>query len=753
VSVVDRDAVAARLPDRLDSLATVDSTRVVALLGVAVLTFAYGSVLYHITDVVGGSAFLALLVFGALAAGVTAAETLRVRQATGLAVALLIGGLTTYLWLIPDSQLALLTVGRIVSDTVALLTGLSVLRLTEAGIWAMAVAPGPVFLSWYLAVRRQYVPSVAVGGAALGLFVLTGDADVPTTLAGVVAATATVGFGALERRGGSTAQLDTLAVVLAVMVVLTASVSVVPGGAVQPLLPDRGAPTVEGNLVTAGDSVQVVGSIRLSPKVRFTVESEEPSYWQTAAFDRYTGSGWVRTGELRPYEGEQPGPPGRSDRVSQRVTAKTPLDAMPAAWKPVEVRGQLSRATQITGQGGIRPGTTVRTNETYTVVSERPQYTDQRLQSAGTDYPETISDVYLQLPDSTSQRLEDRTDEVTADAETPYQKAVAVERYLEGEKSYSLQVQRPDGDVADAFLFDMDAGYCVYYATTMVTMLRSEGVPSRFVVGYTSGESVGDEQFVVRGYNSHAWVQVYFPEVGWVNFDPTPAGPRRQAETAQLTQARRSGESGVDTEATRDEQAVSNTPDAENITTDPGAAVPNTPDVEQFGGDGGPLPNQSTVDPGDGDQLPEDVDTTAPESGSQLPELPPPRDIGLGLVVVVGIAAGARRTGVTRWARREIWMRHQRRSDSPERDVAEAYERLEYLLGKRYRRRRPGETVRQYLDDVAWSGFDHRARHVAHLYERSKYGDGVSEAEADRAVSHVNAMAREATPLLRRVAG
>ena len=752
MSVVDRDAVAARLPERFESVARVDSMRFAALLGVAVLTLSYGSVLYHITDVVGGSSVLVLLVLAALAVGVTAAEALRVRQAAGLAVALLLGGLTTYLWLIPDSQLALLTVGRIVGDTLALLTGLSVLRLTEAGIWAMAVAPGPVFLSWYLAVRRQYALSVAVGGVALGLFVLTGDADVPTTLAGVVAATAAVGFGTLERRGGSTAQLDTLAVVLAVMVVLTASVSIIPGGATQPLLPNRGSPTVESNLVTAGDNVEVVGSIRLSPKVRFTVEADESRYWQTAAFDRYTGSGWVRTGQLRPYEGEQPGPPGASDSLRQRVTAKTPLDAMPAAWKPTEVRGQLSRATQVTGQGDVRPGTTIRTNESYTVVSETPEYSNAELQSAGTDYPDEIADVYLQLPDSTSQRLEDRTAEVTADAGTPYQKALAIERYLEGEKSYSLQVQQPEGDVADAFLFDMDAGYCVYYATTMVTMLRSEGVPARFVVGYTPGESVEGDAFVVRGYNSHAWVQVYFPDVGWVNFDPTPAGPRQQAEAAQLTQARRSGESGVDTEATRNEQAVSNTPDVENRTTS-NAAVPNTPDVEQFGDDSGPLPNRSTAEPGAGEELPGDVGTTTPEGGPQLPELPPPRDIGLGLVVVVGIAAGARRTGVTRRARREIWMRHQRRTDSPDRDVEEAYERLEYLLGKRYRSRRAGETVRHYLDDISWSGFDHRARNVAHLYERSKYGDGVSEREADRAVSHVNAMARERTPLLRRFSG
>jgi len=96
----------------------------------------------------------------------------------------------------------------------------------------------------------------------------------------------------------------------------------------------------------------------------------------------------------------------------------------------------------------------------------------------------------------------------------------------------------------------MDAGYCTYYATTMVTMLRSQDVPARFVTGYTDGERVDEDRQVVRGLNAHAWVEVYFPEYGWVQFDPTPGGPREAVREQNLQQARDNEETAVDTTET-----------------------------------------------------------------------------------------------------------------------------------------------------------------------------------------------------------
>src|SRR5699024_128288 len=121
-----------------------------------------------------------------------------------------------------------------------------------------------------------------------------------------------------------------------------------------------------------------------------------------------------------------------------------------------------------------------------------------------------------------------------------------------GSKNYSLDVDRPDGSIADSYLFEMNAGYCTYYATTMATMLRTQDIPARFVTGYTPGQRVARDEWVVRGLDSHAWVEVHFPETGWVRFDPTPAESRSAVEESNLENARAGNESNVDTNRSED---------------------------------------------------------------------------------------------------------------------------------------------------------------------------------------------------------
>jgi transglutaminase-like putative cysteine protease len=718
--------------------------RAVALTGILVLTGTYVSVLHHVTDVVGGSTTLLGVVAGALLLATAFGRLLGVRAAVAVTALLLAGGFAAYVFALPKSQLELLTPGRVLADTVALLTGLSILRLTGAGIWAMAVAPGPVFLSWYLAVRGRYVWAVAGGGVALGLFVLTGDASQVTTLVGVVAGTATVAAATFDRYGTGAAQVDVLTIVLAVMVVFAATLSVVPGASGSPLLPDRGSPTVEASLVDAQDRVSVVGSIRLSPKVRFTVESDRPSYWQTAAYDRYTGNGWVRTGKTDPYSGRLRGPPGAARTVEQRVTAEDTISILPAAWKPVLVDGPVSNYAEVTPQGTVRPTQSLEPGQSYTVTSRTPLYTTEQLRRAGDDYPDRIEEAYLQLPDSTTRRVQVKAAEVAGGEDTAYEKAVAIERYLESEKRYSLSVPQPSGDTADAFLFEMDAGYCVYYATSMVVMLRSQGVPARFVTGYTTGQQVGEDEYVVRGLDSHAWVEVYFPDVGWVRFDPTPSGPRQTAENARLAEARQNNESGVDVEESETTPTPTPTPtptdDSEPNQTD--GANTSTP------AGGAAQPGQVTPPPG---AVPGLGETTTSSDGSPIPDVPPRRSLALGLVALVGLAAGARRTGVTARAYRAVWLRYQGSRGDPSDDAARAYRRMEYLLERRYRPRRTGETPRAYLQSLTRVGLDEEARRVGAVYERARYGDGVTREEADEAVRIVDGLVRDATPLLGRL--
>ncbi|MFC7058169.1 DUF4129 domain-containing transglutaminase family protein [Halovenus salina] len=97
-----------------------------------------------------------------------------------------------------------------------------------------------------------------------------------------------------------------------------------------------------------------------------------------------------------------------------------------------------------------------------------------------------------------------------------------------------LQADEQSDSIADTFIFEMDAGYCEYFATAMTTMLRSQDIPARYVVGYSTGQPVGENSYEVRGMNAHAWVEVYFPDVGWVKFDPTPGGSRLDAQSDTL---------------------------------------------------------------------------------------------------------------------------------------------------------------------------------------------------------------------------
>ncbi len=73
-------------------------------------------------------------------------------------------------------------------------------------------------------------------------------------------------------------------------------------------------------------------------------------------------------------------------------------------------------------------------------------------------------------------------------------------------------------------------GFCQQYATTMVMMLRTLDVPSRYVEGYLPGHLIGDGQYEVDASAAHAWVEVWFNDVGWVPFDPTPGDPTLDRE-------------------------------------------------------------------------------------------------------------------------------------------------------------------------------------------------------------------------------
>jgi len=285
-----------------------------------------------------------------------------------------------------------------------------------------------------------------------------------------------------------------------------------------------------------GDSTQVGGPTGVdgsafdsqSTAEHFTVRSSRPAYWRTGAYDEYTGSGWERNGGAEPLRGDVETEGIEGPRVEYEVELNRSASAVPTVFQPSTVEGVDNLA--LTDQRAVRAGEPLPEGTAYSGVSYQPPQDPAALRTSGDDYPRGVETRYTQLPRDTPGRLETFTDDLTADADSPYEKAVAIETWLESEKEYSLDAERTSGHMADTFVFEMEAGYCEYFATSMVAMLRTQDIPARYVVGYSTGQQVGENTYQVRGMNAHAWVEVYFEDVGWVKFDPTPGSARLQAE-------------------------------------------------------------------------------------------------------------------------------------------------------------------------------------------------------------------------------
>ncbi len=195
-------------------------------------------------------------------------------------------------------------------------------------------------------------------------------------------------------------------------------------------------------------------------------------------------------------------------------------------------------------------------NATYSVIGLVPQMTAAELEGAGTDYPQYISNTYLQLPDTVTQETRDLANQIVqqSGATTPYDQAIAIQNYLRTNFTYKIDAGPAPGgrDIVDYFLFDSKVGRCDHYASSLAVMLRALGVPTRVVTGLApvpyDAEMSG---YVYRGRNAHAWVEVYFPDFGWVQFEPTPTESTIDLDRSGAT-ARPTPEPSVTPEATVD---------------------------------------------------------------------------------------------------------------------------------------------------------------------------------------------------------
>lgn len=264
-------------------------------------------------------------------------------------------------------------------------------------------------------------------------------------------------------------------------------------------------------------------------------------YWRSLTYDRYTGRGW-RTSSFGTEEVDAGDPliaelPPAHDAVRQTVEKHNPTD------ESVYAAGVLVRldrhATVARRSGGDVFGARVEVQR-YEATTLVPTVGAAALREAGigagySDYPEYVRQHYLQLPDDVPSRVLSLARDLTATEPTAYDRARAIETYLR-DFEYTLDLPAPpvDRDIADYFLFDLQRGYCDYYATSMVVLARAAGLPARLAVGYIGGHYDADAGvYTVSQAEAHSWPEIYFPDYGWIIFEPTAGRPavERQAET------------------------------------------------------------------------------------------------------------------------------------------------------------------------------------------------------------------------------
>jgi len=293
-----------------------------------------------------------------------------------------------------------------------------------------------------------------------------------------------------------------------------------------------------------GSEIMLGRGFPLSDSLVFTVQApdlptdQKPPryYWRGRTYDYFSEGQWFTTkSSLEDYS--------PADIVPMAYTSETPEPArflfstgemtfslvyMPpqTVWLSRQgstrrlTAGDLDEIISWYAYPSLLPG------EVYQVDAILNNPNIEQLREAGTDYPSWITDQYLQTPDDLSTQIIELAEDIASEYDNPFDKATAITRYLRNniEYSNSLPVPPRNKDPLEWMLFEYKKAYCVYYSSAEIMMLRSIGIPARLAVGFAQGERDGNDYYVHRN-DAHAWPEVYFPNVGWVEFEPTGSQP------------------------------------------------------------------------------------------------------------------------------------------------------------------------------------------------------------------------------------
>lgn len=291
------------------------------------------------------------------------------------------------------------------------------------------------------------------------------------------------------------------------------------------------------------DDSKLGGAFIGDNQVVFTAISQSKHYWKVETKDYYTGKGWISRDSAenpRKFNVNDPVPleqfysdvktKQETDQVNMKIT-------YPHIVYPLGIQSVRSD-TNVGFE--VQPKTEkIRTYssgylKTYQITYNVPEYSVAQLQKVNSlSIRELNLDFrlrYTYLPQKIPVRIRQLAEEITKGTDNVFDQAKKIEAYFNRpEFSYdqkNVAIPKENQDYVDQFLFETKRGYCDNFSSSMVVMLRSLGIPSRWVKGYTEGEWIGStdgnaDEYQITNNNAHSWVEVYFPDVGWVSFEPT----------------------------------------------------------------------------------------------------------------------------------------------------------------------------------------------------------------------------------------
>lgn len=294
------------------------------------------------------------------------------------------------------------------------------------------------------------------------------------------------------------------------------------------------------------DDSRLGGPFKADPTIVFTARTQNKQYWRVETKDFYTGKGWEISENPKKISFKN-----KNDVVSwyeQNTKMKTteatitmqksyPHLTYPAGLVSVEAASDVSYSVDSFSEKiYTMNGDSSTTLHSYKVTYEIPEFSIENLKAVKTNEGQETNPYfmtkYTQLPKSLPQRVKDLAVNLTNDKDNRYDKVLAIENYFTDNsftyESTNVLFPAKSQDYVDQFLFDTKSGYCNNFSTSMIVLLRSTGIPARWVKGYTEGtldntlaSAEGEDVYTITNDNAHSWVEVYFPGYGWIPFEPT----------------------------------------------------------------------------------------------------------------------------------------------------------------------------------------------------------------------------------------